>query len=94
MCWKNWKTDPIFDYDIKHGGAVHRGKWVGYKVRELEKKYNYKLDYGKREVVEDWMKDEKPTLLPKWKRIRSILKNRLTPCMEVCYGLLLRYKPD
>ena len=31
----SWKSmgDCIFKYDLEHGGAVHRGKWVGYKTR-------------------------------------------------------------
>lgn len=92
--WKNWKNDPIFVYDIKHGGAIHRGKWVGYKMRELEKKYNYKLEYGKREIVEDWIAEEKVNIIPKHKRIRGIIRNRTTPFFETLWGLWMRYRAE
>ena len=62
------------------------------KVRELEEKYNYRLDYGDREVVEDWTKDKVTRIPPRRKRIKSIIKNRVAPYIEVCYGLLLRIK--
>lgn len=92
--WKNWENDPIFVYDIKHGGAIHRGKWVGYKMRELEEKYNYKLEYGKREIVEDWIEEEKSDIIPRHKRIRSIIRNRITPFFETLWGLRMRYKGE
>lgn len=92
--WKNWKSDPIFVYDIEHGGAIHRGKWVGYKMRELEEKYNYKLEYGKREIVEDWIEEEKSDIIPRHKRIRSIIRNRTTPFFETLWGLRMRYKGE
>lgn len=57
-CWESF-DEPIFDYDLAHGGAVHGGKWVGYKMKELEEKYHYKLEYGDREIVDDWLKEEK-----------------------------------
>ena len=55
-CWKSF-DNPVFDYDIAHGGAIHGGKWVGYKMRELEEKYGIIIDMSKRDVVEDWIKD-------------------------------------
>lgn len=90
--WKNWINDPIFVYDIKHGGAIHRGKWVGYKMRELEEKYNFKLEYGNREIVEDWIVEGKPNIVPRYRRIRSIIRNRATPLLEILWGLWMRYR--
>ena len=88
-CWKE-KNNPIFDYDIEHGGAIHRGKWVGYKMEELTKKYNYDLDYGNREVEYDWMKNDlKEIPLPWHKRIRSILHNKSKKIYEIVRGAFL-----
>lgn len=84
--WEN-QFNPIFSLDIIHGGAIHRGKWVGYKMRELQEQYGYKLDYGNREVVEDWLKsDPNEDVPPKYKRIPSIIKNRTRPIFEIIYG--------
>ena len=88
-CWTN-KEYSIFDYDVVHGGAVHRGKWVGYKVRELAEKYDFALDFGKREVEEDWMKQEKSTSkVPIIRRIDSIIKNRFKIVENILMGILL-----
>jgi hypothetical protein len=88
-CWFD-KSDPIFAYDIVHGGAIHRGAWVGYKIKELGEKYNYSLDYGDRKVVYDWLKDEKPEYVPKYKRIKSIFRNRSKIFLSILYGFKLR----
>lgn len=90
MCWKS-KTDCIFDYDISHGGIIHRGKWVGYKLRELEEKYDIKVDFGKREVVEDWMQTEEyNNPIPRIKRVKDIIKNRTRMITNILYGLKCR----
>lgn len=89
-CWKSL-DNPLFDYDIEHGGAIHRGKWVGYKVKELEEKYHYKNDYGNRAIEDDWIKYEnKNVLQPRRKRVRSILFNRWKVVQEIFYGIKLR----
>lgn len=86
-------NDPlVFKYDVEHGGAIHRGKWVGYKMRELENKFNFSIDYGDREIEEDWMKDSdfiKPPL-PIYKRWRTVIQNRLKIATNTLYGLSLR----
>lgn len=91
-CWKDMEN-PLFDYDIEHGGAVHRGKWVGYKVKQLEEKYKYKNAYGKRIIEEDWIKsDVKTSIQPIRKRIFNIIVNRTRPLGEVLFGIILRVK--
>lgn len=90
MCWKS-KSDCIFDYDVDHGGIIHRGKWVGYKLRELEEKYDLKIGIESREVVEDWMKMgdwNKP--IPRIRRIKTIVKNRVRMLTNTLYGLKCR----
>ncbi len=84
-------ASKVFDYDDVHGGAIHRGKWVGYKMEELEKKYDYKLDYGDREIEYDWML-YKEVVVPRGKRIGSIVHNRLKMIYEIPVGLFLRFK--
>lgn len=71
----NCKYPPLFVYDIEHGGAIHRGKWVGYKIKELEMIYGIRIDTSKREVEENWL-DNPIQVIPKWKRIPSIIHNR------------------
>lgn len=90
------KEHTVFEYDIAHGGAIHRGKWVGYKMRELEKKYNFTIDYGDREIEEDWMEvsDFIQPSLPVYKRLNSIISNRLKIVTNVLYGLKLRRKRE
>ena len=89
-CWYSWEN-PVFDYDIEHGGAIHRGKWVGYKMRELQEKYGFKIDFGNREEVEDWIKEGQSELIPPvCKRIPSIIYNRTRPVFDTMYGLIKR----
>lgn len=88
-CWRN-DMPPIFDYDIAHGGVIHRGRWVGYKVKELEKKYEYVMDYGDREIVEDWMKE--PLVNKRRRTLGSILYNRSRPAVDIVFGLWKRIK--
>ena len=91
-CW-NDKSKKIFDYDVEHGGAIHRGKWVGYKMDELTKKFNYDLNYGKREIEYDWMKDvESNKICPFYFRLNTIIKNRIKIISNVLYGLKVRGK--
>ena len=88
-CWKSFE-DSIFKYDNEHGGAIHRGKWVGYKIEELTKKYNYKFDYGKREIEYDWIKEGSFFKVPPfYKRLKSIFRNRSKMLFEILRGLWL-----
>lgn len=92
-CWKD-STNQIFSYDVEHGGAIHRGKWVGYKMHELERKFDFPMDYGNREIEEDWMKDSDfitppPPIHKRWK---TIIRNRLKIVTNTLYGLSLRRK--
>lgn len=84
------KTDCIFDYDIDHGGAIHRGKWVGYKMKELEEKFDYKLDYEEREIEYDWMKNPEANVVPPiHKRLGSVFHNRTKMACEIIRGMFL-----
>ena len=86
-CWCNL-TDSIFTFDTEHGGAIHRGKWVGYKMKELVEKYNYPLDYGTREVEDDWIKEGSFFKFPPfYKRLKSIFRNRSKMLFEIIRGL-------
>lgn len=59
FCWKSL-DEPIYDYDILRGGAIRFGKWVWFRVKELEEKYNYHMEYGNRDrIEEDWLNTEK-----------------------------------
>lgn len=64
----------VFVYDRAHGGAIHKGYWVGCSVKPLLEEYNIELDLNKRGVIEDWRKE-------KWNEEMGILtklKNRMT----------------
>ncbi len=88
-CWAD-VSQRIFDYDYLHGGAVHRGKWVGYKMRELTDKYAFELDYGEREVEEDWMSAEmQMPSHPIIKRLPTIMSNKLKTVVNICDGIRL-----
>ncbi len=81
-------VDLIFDYDIEHGGAVHRGKWVGSKVPELNTKYNLGIDLNLRGIEEE--KDFNPfgeSPKPMYKRICTIFSNRLNALFGIIYGV-------
>ncbi|HFU4433212.1 TPA: hypothetical protein ACGO9Y_001531 [Streptococcus suis] len=84
------ETEPVFKYDIEHGGAVHRGKWVGYKLDEIIEKYNLTIDFSQRPIEYDWMADE-PKSAPIWLRLPSILKNRSKAFITIC-GSFLKYR--
>jgi hypothetical protein len=79
--------NSIFRYDIKHGGAIHRGKWVGCSVRSIIKKYNIDIDLNKRGVVEDWLvtnpESSKHNLL-------TIIINRSRFLVEYMRGCLMK----
>ena len=91
LCWCNI-SNPIFVYDVEHGGAIHRGKWVGYKVQELEKKYGISIISDQRDIVYDWMENDKEKkIVPRIKRIKSIIHNRTKIILEIGYGLRLRF---
>ena len=88
-CWSSF-TDCIFNYDFEHGGAIHRGKWVGYKMEELKQKYNYNLNYGNREVEYDWIKDGDFFKVPPfYKRLKTIIRNKSKFVFEILRGLLI-----
>lgn len=84
----------IFDYDIVHGGAIHRGKWVGYKMKELQEKYGIDIDMSKRGVVDDWMKEPSCiTIPPAYTRLGSIIQNRVKAVFSILYGMFIgRFK--
>ena len=83
----------VFVYDIKHGGAIHRGKWVGYKMAELQKKYDIQIDYGDREVEWDWMQmPQYSEVAPVFKRIRTITSNKINTLKNLTLGLYIRKK--
>lgn len=89
-CWTSL-DNPIFMYDIDHGGAVHRGKWVGYKVRELANKFNFPINYGNREIEEDWMANAKMVEpIPVIKKFISIIRNRIKILVNIFFGAKLR----
>lgn len=103
-CWKSF-DNPIFDYDIAHGGAIHGGKWVGYKVKELEEQYHISIDTSKRGVEEDWIKrsDSQPKRVISKSICRKIvglgnvaikyIQNNSVILSNVLYGLLMRFSP-
>lgn len=69
----NNAADEVFIYDRAHGGAIHKGFWVGCTVRPLLEEYNFELDLNKRGVIEDWRKEN-------WNEkigVTKKLKNRL-----------------
>lgn len=87
------KECPVFKYDIIHGGAIHRGKWVGYKVSELARKYDFPLVFGDRKIEEDWLKAKDIyRIVPSYKRIPIIISNRLKCIMNIIYGIFLHIK--
>jgi len=89
-CW-NMNDLYVFKYDVVHGGAIHRGKWVGYKIEELSHKYNIMFDYGMRAIEYDWMKQiEDNKKVPVYKRLGSILRNRSRMAGEIFRGIWLR----
>ena len=90
-CWAD-ESKKIFDYDFVHGGAVHRGKWVGYKLRELSEKYSFPLDYGDREIEEDWMKSETRNKKEAYfKRLPTIIVNRIKIVINIFAGIKTRF---
>lgn len=82
---------PVFVYDIIHGGAVHRGKWTEKSVQEVMRKYNVDIDLSIRGIEKE--ADFNPlgnTPKPVYKRLSSVIKNRLSILFNVLYGFLLR----
>lgn len=74
------KYGPIFSYDIKRGGAIHRGKWVGCNIEYLQDKYKFRIDIGSRPVIYDWTietKHEKRNFFRifrnRWKMMQNFL---------------------
>ena len=89
-CWYNQET-PLFDYDVLHGGAIHRGAWVGYKMREIEKTFDIQINMEERTVIEDWMVSENQMQpLPWYKRINSIAYNRFKIIYNILLGIFLK----
>ena len=76
---------PVFVYDVVHGGAVHRGKWVGKSVRPILEEYGITLDLDKRGVIEDWMESIHPPK-PFWLRLPSVIHNRTLYAKNVFLG--------
>lgn len=79
----------IFVYDFLHGGAVHRGMWVGYKMRELKEKYKIEIDMSQRGIEDDYLSvpKEKRSII---KRLPSIIKNKYALFSSLCYGFFHR----
>ena len=63
-----------FVYDIKRGGAIHRGLWVGCYVRPLLERFNIDIDLEERGVDEDWL--QHPPVYKKFD-LKRIVTNRL-----------------
>lgn len=82
-------ASPVFVYDYMHGGAVHRGKWVGYKMRELMEKYGIEIDMSQRIIEEDYLKENRKPL-PIYKRLTSILTNKVKLANSLVYGFFYR----
>lgn len=83
-------ANPVFVYDVEHGGAIHRGKWVGYKMRELQEKYNIKIDLSQREVEEDWMIQSQTPVKPFYMRLNSVFRNRIKYVESVIIAFFYR----
>lgn len=81
---------PVFVYDVIHGGAIHRGKWVGYKMKELEERFGLELDLSHRTIEEDWMTNPHDKVKPFYKRINSVIKNRIKFIESVIIGFFYR----
>lgn len=64
--------EQVFSYDLKHGGAIHRGKWNKEVVDPFIERYNLHIDFSKRGFC-DWDEPKpnfpsgKPTL---WERLK------------------------
>ena len=71
------ETAPkVFNYDLEHGGAVHRGKWVKEVVLPICEKNDIKIDFSKRGFEEHSPFDYIPPKKKKniFKRIINRLK--------------------
>ncbi len=84
---KATNTHDIFKYDIKRGGAIHRGKWVGCTVSRLLKQYGFEADLETRGVIDDWLKynPEKPK-----RTIFTISKNKYLFIKNYIKSIVLR----
>ena len=91
-CWHDQKDNPIFDYDIIHGGAIHRGKWVGYKMKELEAKYNVAIEYGNREIENDWLIDYTVNKVNLVKKVYGYILRRIKTIPDLIYGFILNFR--
>ena len=80
-------SNSIFEYDIKHGGAIHRGKWVGVSTRKILLKHGIDIDLDERGVIEDWLvsNPEKPK-----HNIFTIFKNRFLLFFNYFLSFFLR----
>ena len=93
--WKEQKSHPIFDYDIVHGGAIHRGSWVGYKMKEIENRFNIKINYGNRNVINDWIIDEsnnKFSVRYMISKLKESIIFRIKAIPEILYGYRMSKK--
>ena len=89
------KNNDIIAFQFLHASKhryVHRGKWVGYKLRELSEKYSFPLDYGDREIEEDWMKSETRNKKEAYfKRLPTIIVNRIKIVINIFAGIKTRF---
>lgn len=83
------KDESIFKYDIDHGGAVHRGKWVGSTVIPLLKRFDISFNPGDRIVEDDWMKDIQVNL-PNGKRLSTAINNRIKKIKNIFMGFYIK----
>lgn len=88
---KKASSPDIFSYDIKRGGAIHRGKWVGCTVKPLLEKNNITIDLNKRGVIEDWT-IENPDM-PK-RNINTIVKNKYLTLLNIIEGINIKFFRD
>ena len=61
----------VFSYDIIHGGAMHRSRWVKSVAVPLAEKYNLKIDYDIRGYDEDWLAAGAPRKRNLWRGIKN-----------------------
>ena len=81
----------VFDYD--YGGAIFRGKWVGPGLKDIESRFNLKIETGDREVVYDLEKlpSVKLNRMPPIKRsIPRMIRNRTKYLIEYLRSLFIR----
>lgn len=64
----------VFDYDLIHGGAVHRGRWVREVLNKITKTIEVDIDYSKRGFEDDYLKLN----IPHKRNLFRGIKNRIS----------------